>query len=81
MSAQLPTIDDFERIVAPLAAKIDRLERKLDAVQMTNPERWIPINEYAAKIGRSRRTVTRAIASGYLNTKEVCGVTLIEALG
>jgi hypothetical protein len=47
-----------------LPRKIDRLERKLDAVQMTASPRWIPINEYATKIGRSRRTVTRAIASG-----------------
>ncbi|MBL4768002.1 MAG: hypothetical protein JKY94_09855 [Rhodobacteraceae bacterium] len=64
-----------------LIDQVRALRTDIHAIQMQPKPRWITISEYATKIHRSRRTITRAIAAGKLETKEVCGVTLIETPG
>ena len=39
---------------------------------------WMNVNDYAAYIGKSRRTVLRMIATGSIEVKYVAGVRMIK---
>ena len=77
MTQTLLTISeaDLARIEAALAA----LATRLDRVEMRPKPEWLTLDEYAARIGRSKRTVQRYIDAGRLDTKSECGVVMIRA--
>lgn len=49
--------------------RLKRLEQKLDAAQIATPPRWITVQDYAARVGRSVSTVRRHIRAGKIETQ------------
>lgn len=78
MADQIMIATDAARIAA-LEAKIDTILRKLDAVQMTAAPAWVPLSDYAAKVGRSTKTVRNWIRSGRIETRRDGNVTMVRA--
>ena len=68
-------LDRLERIARQLADLQDMLGK---VVMSPRPE-WVTVDEYAAEIGKSKRTVLRYIETGNLETKQECGTLLIKA--
>nr|WP_309504345.1 hypothetical protein [uncultured Roseovarius sp.] len=61
-----------------LQSEIARLHAKLDAVAMMPKPEWVPVNEFAEMIGKSRRTVLRRIKAGELETREIGGERMVH---
>lgn len=79
MSVQVPMIAVDARALDALIAKIDRLQATVDAVTIAPKPKWITINEHAAKIGKTRKTVTRRIDAGLLEAQQIDGVRMVRA--
>jgi excisionase family DNA binding protein len=61
-----------------LTDELARVNRRLDAVQMTAMPEWLTVENYAELIGKTKRTVTRMIDSGKLEVKHTGGIRLIH---
>ena len=60
--------DDLQKIVRDAVA---------DAMAQNPKQEWLSVPDYCARYSRSKSTVYRHIAAGTLQTKDVCGKTLI----
>ena len=56
------------------------LRRAVEAVQMAPRPEWLTIPVYAAKVGRTAKTVRRWINEGSVETRQDGSVTLVRAV-
>jgi len=54
------------------------LRRSIEAVNMTAQPEWMTVNDYAAFIGKSRKTVLRYIEAGQIETAHMCGARMVR---
>ena len=62
--------------LSALLSKIDNLTERLNRVEVTPLPRFIPLDEYARKIGRHPQTVRRNLHT--VESRVECGVTMIR---
>ncbi len=58
-----------EDAIKAIRDQLNRLEQRLNTVQITPPPAWITISEYAETVGRSEATVRRWIRQGRVERK------------
>lgn len=61
-----------------LRSEIERLHMRLDAVAMKPLPEWVTIDQLADMIGKSRRTVTRRIEAGEIETCLIGGERMVR---
>lgn len=61
-----------------LLSEVRRLNKRLDAVEMTPRPEWMTVDHFAAFIGKHRRTVIRRIEDGSLECREIAGVRMVR---
>lgn len=61
-----------------LRDEIASLRRSIESVNMQPKPEWLPVNDYAKYIGKSRKTVMRRIAEGSVETKHIGGVRMVK---
>ena len=74
--SQLIAIDP--QALDALRVEIEKLHKRLDAVQMAPRPEWVTITDYAAHVNRTKRTVRNWINEGSVETKREGGVTLVR---
>jgi len=65
-------------ILNVILAAVERMERKLDSVQIAPRPEWVTVREHAAMIGKSTKTVLRYIAAGEVQTKHIGGTRMVR---
>lgn len=78
MNAQLIAID--ANALAKLCKEVSRLHERLDAVDITPRPEWVTVGEFAQKVDRSPRTVTRWIDAGQVESKTIAGVRMVRSI-
>lgn len=68
-----------EADLASLLARLERIEKKLDAVDMQPRQEWMTVKAMAEQLNRSPRTVTRMIDAGKVESKTVGSVRMVRA--
>lgn len=74
--SQLIAID--ANALESLLVEVQRLHKRLDAVQMMPMPEWVTVAEYAARVGRTKRTVRNWINEGSIETKREGAVTMVR---
>lgn len=64
--------------LANLTKEVERLHKRLDAVQMQPQPEWLTVKEYADLVGRHPRTIARYCEAGKLETKDMAGVRMVR---
>lgn len=67
----------YQSKLAHVIGELARLHERLDKLQLSPKKDRMTVNEYAATIGRSKRTVERYINDGKLDVVHECGVRMI----
>ncbi len=67
ISANLPTADDFDRVVAALG----KIERRLAAIEAAQPPQMVPLSEYAQSTGHDPRTYLAAHKRGEIAMRRI----------
>lgn len=63
-----------------LRDEMTALRRAIEAVQMAPRPEWLTIPDYAAKVGRTAKTVRRWVNEGSIETRQDGSVTLVRAI-
>lgn len=74
--SQLIAIDP--NALESLTREVERLHKRLDAVQMQPQPEWLTVKEYAVHVGRTQRTVRNWINQGQVDTKREGEVTFVR---
>lgn len=61
-----------------LRDELAALRRAIEAVQMTPAPDWMPIQDYARRVGRSTKTVRTWIRGGSLETRRDGSVIMVR---
>ncbi len=76
MTTQLIAVK--EDALKSLIAEVRELKEEVRAARIKPEPQWIPINEYATRVGRSPITINRWIAQGRLEAKHEGAVRLVR---
>ena len=74
--SQLIAIDP--QALDALRVEIEKLHKRLDAVQMEPRPEWVTVEEFAKLIGKHPRTVKRRIQAGEVEAREIAGVRMVR---
>lgn len=61
-----------------LRHEMRRINARLDAVEMTPAPAWVTLDEYAVKVGKSKRTIRNWKDAGLIDTKLEGTVTMVR---
>ena len=75
-TAQLIAVDP--EALDLILARLSALEEQVRQARIVPEPQWLTVKEYAAKIGRSERTVLRKVEAGELEAKHMSGVRMIR---
>lgn len=66
--------------LAALRAEMAALRRAVEGVRMTPLPEWVTVPEYAARMGRSTKTVRNWIREGRLDSKREAGILVVRSV-